>query len=96
MGRLRAALRLTLAVGVVAAFFLLWFLGMPFVAFSSRAWARWRAWTLRVISRCLLRILGVRVEVGVHEVRSLQQLESLLAAGVRTLNGDRRLAYVLR
>lgn len=64
MGTVRAFLRLPAAVAIVKILFLIWFLGMPFVAFSSRGWARWRAWTLRTISRCLLAICGVRVEVS--------------------------------
>ena len=60
---LRTALRLPLMVATVAAFFALWALGLPFVMFSARAWARWRAFILRGICRVLLWAFGARVKV---------------------------------
>ncbi len=63
MAVLRTAVRLPLMVVTIAAFFVLWGLGLPFVAFSKRGWARWRAFILRTISRSLLWAFGARVEV---------------------------------
>ncbi len=55
-------LRLLLMVATVAISFSLWGLGLPFVAASDRAWARWRAFILRRVCRGLLWIMGARVE----------------------------------
>jgi 1-acyl-sn-glycerol-3-phosphate acyltransferase len=55
-------LRLSAMLLIIFVFFVIWGLGLPFVAASPRLWARWRAWTLRTISRCLLAVMGARVE----------------------------------
>lgn len=49
-------------VVTVAIFFLVWGLGLPFVAASRRGLARWRAMILRNVCRSLLWIMGARVE----------------------------------
>jgi 1-acyl-sn-glycerol-3-phosphate acyltransferase len=49
-------------VVIVFGFFVLWGLGAPVAATSSRLWARWRAFILRTISRGLLVTMGARVE----------------------------------
>lgn len=58
----RPPLRLLVMVSIIAVFFLVWGLGIPFVAASNRAWARWRAIILRRICRSLLWVMGARVE----------------------------------
>jgi 1-acyl-sn-glycerol-3-phosphate acyltransferase len=63
MSVLRTVFRLPLMVATVVAFFALWALGLPWVAFSDRRWAQWRAFILRQISRWLLWAFGARVEV---------------------------------
>lgn len=62
MSLVRPPLRLLLMTLTVAFSFLVWGLGLPFVAFSDRAWARWRALVLRNICRSLLWIMGAQVE----------------------------------
>ncbi len=54
--------RLPLMASSVAFLFLVWGLGLPFVAGSARAWSRWRAFILRRICRSLLWLMGARVE----------------------------------
>lgn len=55
-------LRLLVMVAIILGFFVIWGIGLPFVALSARLWARWRAFILRTISRGLLATMGARVE----------------------------------
>ena len=62
MSILLATSRFVLMALVVSVHFLVWGLGLPFVAFSPRGWSRWRSTILRRISGTLLTIMGACIE----------------------------------
>ena len=62
MDYLRAAARGVTIVATTGLFFLIWLLGLPFVAFSERPRSAWRYFFFRTTSRALLALMGARVE----------------------------------
>jgi 1-acyl-sn-glycerol-3-phosphate acyltransferase len=63
VARLRSWLRLILIAKAIALFFLLWTLGRPFLVGRPRLRTRWRSFNLGTLTRTILRVMNVRVEV---------------------------------